>query len=70
MLRAKQTTSAELVKIYAHQIHKYEKLNLYADADFELSLKLAIEKDKMALNKSQKDLPPLHGLPMSFKDHV
>jgi len=31
---------------------------------------MAIEKDKMTAKLDQKALPPLHGLPMSFKDHI
>jgi len=31
---------------------------------------LAKEKDKMTLNLKPNELPPLHGLPMSFKDQM
>ena len=68
MIKKREVTSEELVVTFANQIYSKSDLNHYAHCDFAATLAIAREKDKMTQSVRARDLPPMHGLPMSFKD--
>eukprot|EP01016_Furgasonia_blochmanni_P003265 TRINITY_DN11281_c0_g1_i1.p1 TRINITY_DN11281_c0_g1~~TRINITY_DN11281_c0_g1_i1.p1 ORF type:complete len:586 (+),score=72.77 TRINITY_DN11281_c0_g1_i1:64-1821(+) len=71
-LRGGSLTSEEIVIAYGIRLATIgRRLNNIADIDLEQSLELARKKDLERKNcKNPNELPPLHGLPISIKDHL
>ena len=67
LLKNKQVSCEELVSYYIKRIKQFADKNAVLEI-FDDALKIAKEKDEIA--KTNKNLPPLHGVPILIKDNI
>jgi fatty acid amide hydrolase 2 len=67
MIKSGKTTSADVVEAHIEVIERIENLNALAVERFDLAREEAAAADKRVA-AGDKDLPPLHGVPMTIKE--